>query len=210
MKYTKIPTNTFENIQLNAGIIVDTFNPATGEIGNILGASSGGINFNSAPEFKDFGEDIDNCPKNTKELTKLDDRTVTMSGSFATVTVALGKKLVGAADIDTEDATHIVPRVDLVDGDFTDLWWVGDYSSVNSGNNAGFCAIHMKNTLSTGGFQIQTTDKEKGKFQFEFTAHSSIATQDEVPFEIYIKQGTTGDTNGDINEDTTEGTDGEQ
>lgn len=190
MKYTKIPTDTFNNIQLNAGILVDSFVPGTGEIGNILGASSGGINFSSTPEFTDFGEDIDNCPKNTKELKKLNDRTVAMTGSFATVTAALGKKLVGAADIDQSDASHIIPRKDLVGDDFTDLWWVGDYSSVNNGNNAGFCAIHMMNALSTGGFQIQTTDKEKGKFQFEFTAHASIESQDTVPFEIFIKQGT--------------------
>lgn len=190
MKYTKIPTDTFNSIQLNAGILVDSFVPKTGEIGNILGASSGGINFSSTPEFTDFGEDIDNCPKDTKELKKLNDRTVTMTGSFATVTAALGKKLVGAADIDQSDASHIIPRKDLVEDDFTDLWWVGDYSSVNNGNNAGFCAIHMMNALSTGGFQIQTTDKEKGKFQFEFTAHTSIESQDTVPFEIFIKQGT--------------------
>lgn len=189
MKYTQIPANTFKNIQLNAGIIVDEFTPATGEIGNILGATSGGVSFNATPEFTDFGADIDNCPKNTKELTKKNDTTVTLSGSFATVTPSLGKALIGGADIDVSDATHIVPRVDLKDADFTELWWVGDYSDKNNGANAGFCAIHMLNTLSTGGFQIQTTDKEKGKFNFEFTAHTSISDQTTVPFEIYIKEG---------------------
>ena len=48
------------------------------------------------------------------------------------------------------------------------------------------------NALSTGGFQIQTGDKTKGQFAFEYTAHYSMKNQDKVPFEIYIKQdGTT-------------------
>ena len=190
MQYTKIPADTFKNIQLNAGIIVDSFVPSTGVIGNIIGATSGGIAFNGANEFVDYGADIDNCPKNTKELKKKNGTTATLSGSFATVTTALAKSLVGGADIDGQDSTHIVPRVDLEDEDFEELWWVGDYSDKNNGSTAGFCAIHMMNTLSTGGFQIQTTDKEKGKFSFEFTAHGSISDQDVVPFEIYIKEGT--------------------
>lgn len=192
MKYTKIPSDTFESIQLNAGILVSTFNPETGVVGDILGATSGGISFSTSPEFTDFGEDIDNCPKNTKELKKISGVTATLSGSFATVTAELSKRLAGAADIDGDDASHVVPRVDLKDSDFEDIWWVGDYSTVNEGANAGFCAIHMMNALSTGGFQIQTTDKDKGKFQFEFTAHYSIANQDVVPYEIYVKDGTTG------------------
>ena len=39
MDYTKIPVNTFEELVLNAGIIVDSFTPSSGEIGNILGAN---------------------------------------------------------------------------------------------------------------------------------------------------------------------------
>jgi hypothetical protein len=49
----------------------------------------------------------------------------------------------------------------------------------------------MMNALSTGGFQIQTADKEKGQFSFEFTGHYSKDSADTVPFEIYIKAGTT-------------------
>ena len=54
-KFTKVPTDTFEKLQLNAGILVDSFTPATGAIGNILGATTGGINFTTNPTFTDFG-----------------------------------------------------------------------------------------------------------------------------------------------------------
>jgi len=189
MKYTQIPTTAFQNIQMNAGILVDTFTPATGVIGNILGATSGGCNFTDTVTYKDYGEDIDNCPKNTKELKKLESHEAKLTGDFVTVSAANAKRLVGAADVDQLDSTHIVPRNDVLDSDFEEMWLIGDYSDVNTGANAGFVAIHLMNALNTGGFQIQTTDKEKGKFAFEFTGHYSIQAQDTVPYEIYIKQG---------------------
>lgn len=188
-KYTKIPASTFENIQLNAGIIVDSFTPGTGAIGNILGATTGGINFTTNPTFTDFGEDIDNCKKNTKELKRLESVEAKMSGTFVTASASLAKKLVAAGDIDSNDSTHIVPRADLASGDFSTIWWVGDYSDVNTGANAGFIAIKLTNALSTGGFQIQSTDKAKGQFAFEFTGHYSIADENTAPFEIYVKGG---------------------
>lgn len=191
-KYTKLPTDAFENIQLNAGILLSSFEPATATIdtASILGATSGGINFTATPSYTDFGEDIDNCPKNTKELKHIESIEVKMSGTFITMKASTAKMLAGSADIDTKDATHIVPRADIVDGDFQDIWWVGDYSTKTGEKNGGYCAIHMMNGLNTGGFQIQSTDKAKGQFAFEFTGHFSIKDVSKVPYEIYIKAGT--------------------
>lgn len=196
MKYTKIPETTFENLVLNAGILVDSFTKSTGTIGNIIGATTGGIQFNATPSFSDFGEDIDNCPKNTKELKRLDDWEIKMSGTFVTVTASLGKKLVALADIDSTDTSKIVPRATLKSSDYGDVWFIGDYSDINDdstgGDKAGYIAVHMMNALSTGGFQIQTGDKEKGQFAFEFTAHYSIDEQTTVPFEVYVVEGVEG------------------
>lgn len=188
-KYTKIPADTFKQIQINAGILTDAFDPATEEIGNIIGATTGGINFTATPEYSDYGEDIDNCPKNTKELKKQVSVDAKMAGTFVSVSAGLAKRLVAAGDIDANDATHIIPRKDLTDADFKTIWWIGDYSDVNDGSNAGFVAIKLTNALSTGGFQIQSTDKGKGQFAFEFTGHFSMAAQDTVPYEIYVKGG---------------------
>lgn len=196
MKYTQIPTTAFEEIQLNAGILCTSFAPATGEVTGLLGATTGGINFTDTPEYVDFGEDIDNCPKNTLELKKIDSREVVLSGTFVTMTKATAQKLAGAADADSTDTTKIVPRDDLATTDFSDIWWVGDYSDKNSdvgtGAIAGFIAIHLMNALNTAGFQIQTTDKEKGQFAFEFTGHYSIENMDTVPYELYVKKGVAG------------------
>lgn len=187
MKYTQIPATTFEQIQMNAGIAVEEFNPASGEITGLLGATTGGFNFTTSPEFSDLGEDIDNCPKNTKELKHLDNIDVKATGTFVTVTPALAKRLATAADV---SGNKITPRRDLSSADFDDIWIVGDYSDKNGDTNGGFVAIHLMNALSTGGFQWQTTDKAKGQFAFEFTGHFSISAQDVVPYEIYVKAGT--------------------
>lgn len=189
LKFTKAPDDTFQKLQLNAGILVDGFTPATGVIGNILGATSGGINFASNPSYTDFGEDVDNVPNNMKELKHLDAFDPSMSGTFLTVTPSVVKMLAAAADIDGTDSTKIVPREKLIDSDFTDLWWIGDYSDKNTGNNAGFLAIHLINALNTSGFQIQSGKNAKGQMSFEFHGHYSLADQDIVPFEIYVKAG---------------------
>ena len=48
----------------------------------------------------------------------------------------------------------------------------------------------MLNGLSTGGFSLQSANDGKGQFAFTFTGHYSIADQDKVPFEVYVKTGT--------------------
>ena len=194
MEYTKIPTTAFEEIQLNAGILCSEFAPQTGTVTGLLGATTGGINFTDTPEYVDFGEDIDNCPKNTLELKKISSREVLLSGTFVTITADVAKKLAGASD---EASGKITPRDELKDSDFEDIWWVGDYSDKNTtgtGATAGFVAIHLMNALNTAGFQIQTTDKEKGQFAFEFAGHYSIENMDTVPYEIYVQKGTSGAT----------------
>lgn len=192
MKFTKIPSDAFQKLQINAGILTTDFTPSTGEIGAAgqIGATTGGLTFTATPTFSDFGENIDNCPKNMKEFKRQDMVEAKMSGTFVNADTKTAKMLCGAADIDTSDTTKVVPRTDLKDSDFTDLWLVGDYSDKNGAKNGGFIAIHMLNALSTGGFQLKTADKAKGQFAFEFTAHYSLAEQDKVPYEIYIKAGT--------------------
>ena len=188
--FSKIPEDTFKQLGINAGMLLSAFDTTDGsfEETDIIGATTGGITFSAAPEFSDWGEDIDNCPKNTKELKRISDWTITTSGNFVTMTPELAERLAAAADNTTG---HIVPR-DVLDltKDFKDIWIVGDYSDKNTGATAGFIAIHLMNALSTTGFQIQTTDKGKMQFSFEFTAHYSIDAQDTVPFEIYVKAGT--------------------
>lgn len=186
LNYTKIPVNTFKELVLNAGIIVDSFTPASGEIGNILGATTGGVNFTAVPSFIDFGEDIDNCPKNTKELMQTDDWDINASGTFLTVNAATVERLAALADAESVTGSTGLSKITLrkdidLEKDFRDVWLIADYGE------GGFIAIHMMSVMSTGGFAIQTTDKGKGQFAFTFKAHYSIDAQDTVPCEIYVQ-----------------------
>ena len=193
MKFTQIPQDTFKNLQMGAGVLLKDFNPTEGTLTNdsIVGATSGGVNFTAVPTYSDLGEDIDNCPKNMKELKRLDSWEVKMSGTFVSVTPATTGMLTGPADV---EGNKVTPRNDLKDSDFTDLWWVGDYSEVNEDGaktgKAGFIAVHMMNSLSTGGYAIQSSDKAKGQFAFEFTGHYSMSAPDTVPFDVYTVAGT--------------------
>lgn len=193
MKFTRIPTNTFQNLAMNAGVIATEFTPGTGTLdeADILGATTGGLTVTCVPEFADMGEDVDNCPKNTKELKKITGWTVTASGTLVTINADAAKRLLGAATI---ASGKITPDADLdptaTTGDFGDIWIVGDYSDKNGATNGGYVACHILNALSTGGFSLVTADQEKAQFAFEFTGHVSISAQDTVPFELYIKAGT--------------------
>lgn len=193
-KYRRIPVNTFQQIASNAGVLAFDFDTSTGAIDeeDLMGPTSGGVTFNANQTFKDYGEDIDNCPKNTKELMRPDEWDIKCSGSFVTSNAALAKRLIGTADVTTTSGlSKITPRANLdIENDFFTFWVIGDYSDKNTGTGAGFIAIKIMDALSTGGFQLQSEDKGKWKFSFEFTAHFSLDAQGTVPFELYIKDGT--------------------
>lgn len=197
MQYTQVKADAFQTMQMNAGIMVDTFTPATGLIGNILGATTGGLAFAANPTYQDIGEDVDNVPPNTWQLKRIVSYDPAISGTFVSVSAALAKKLNGAGKYGTtgtgtttEDTTHIIPSHELTEDDFEDFWVIGDYSDKNTGSTAGYVAIHLKNALNTGGFQWQTSKDAKGQFAFDFHGHYDLEDIDTVPFEIYVKAGT--------------------
>ena len=181
-KFTVIPENTFSELQLNAGVLLNKFTPATATAPadeDIICATTGGINVSCIPTFSDLGEDVDNCPKNTKELKHLDGWDCKMSTTALGTSPANIKLSLGCADVDGTDTTKIVPRVDLAQSDFSDIWWVGDRA------DGGMVAIQLKNALSTGGFSLKTTDNGKGQITVELTGHVSIKNQSEVPMVFY-------------------------
>lgn len=53
MKFTKIPADTFQKLQINAGILTTDFTPATGTIGEAgqIGATTGGISYSATPTY---------------------------------------------------------------------------------------------------------------------------------------------------------------
>lgn len=181
MKFTKIPENTFNELQVNAGVLVKSFNPSTGTLdaASIITATSGGITINAKPSFEDFGSDIDNCPKNTKELKRKTEMEVTVSTTALNINKDTLKLSLAAADENTETGA-IVSRTDLKLADFSTVWWIGDLS------NDGYIAVKLIDALSTDGFSLKTTDKGKGNLSLTLTAHASMNAQDVEPVEFYL------------------------
>ena len=193
-KFTRIPEDTFQRLQINSGILCRNFTPTSGQVeeNDMIGATTGGITFAATPTFTDFGEDIDNCPKNSMELKRITAYDPTMSGTFLTINDEVCKILLGSSTsstVETSKTQKYTPSMSLATSDFKTLWFVGDYSQDNSESGGGFVAIELLNALNTTGFQIQTTDRGKGQFAFELHGHASISTPDVVPFNVYINAG---------------------
>lgn len=185
-KFTVIPQNTFDALQLDAGVLLRRFdpnNPVAPADEDIICATSGGINPSCVPTYSDFGEDVDNVPVNMKEFKHLDSWECKISTTGLGTSPALIKMALGCADIDENNASKIIPRMDLSQTDFTDIWWVGDKA------NGGLVAVQLKNALSTGGFSIQTTKNGKGTVSLEITGHVSINAQKDVPMVFYSIDG---------------------
>lgn len=178
--FTVIPQSTFEELQLDAGVLLNRFDPkspAKPADADIICATTGGINATCVPTYSDMGEDIDNCPNGMKEFKHLDSWECKMSFTSLGTSPESIKMSLGAADVSTNKVTI---RRDLKQTDFTDeLWWVGDRA------DGGMVAICLKNALSTGGFSLQTTKNGKGQVSVEIMGHVSIDAQDVMPMEFY-------------------------
>lgn len=184
-RFTVIPQSTFEEMQMDAGVLLRTFNPANPTApadADIICATTGGITVTCAAEYSDLGEDVDNCPNNTKELKHLDSWDCGLEFTSLGTSPEAIRLALGAADI-TAASGKIVPRRDLEQTDFSDVWWVGDRA------DGGLVAVKLINALSTEGFSLQTTKNGKGQVSVNLRGHVSINAQNVVPMEFYSLEG---------------------
>lgn len=190
MLYSQVPINTFDTLQVNAGIMVETFNPATGVAGNIKGATSGGFQFKANPTYDNFFSGLDHVPPGTKQGKRIKYYDPTATCTLRTISPELAAELNGASAAGSGGASHIVPTHTLQLSDFKDFWIIGDYSGQNEGaGTAGFCAIHVMDALNTAGFQWDTENEGKGQFPCEYHGHYDLNNINKAPFEIYVKAG---------------------
>lgn len=181
-KFSKISQKAFESMQINAGVVLNDFDPSgTTEIqdADIICATSGGITATCKANFTDLGADVDNAQKNTAELMQIEDYECTLAFTALNVTTDVIKMALGAADVSEKKVT---PRMTLnptaSTGDFKDIWFVGDTI------DDGFVAVRLMNALSTGGLTLKTTDKGKGNISVTLTGCPRLGS-DVVPMEWY-------------------------
>lgn len=182
-KFVRVSENTFKELQLEAGLILNQFDPtgaAEVEDSHIVCATSGGIEISCKPEYVDYAEDIDNVPTNMLEFKEVDSWECTLAFTALNASASVIKLALGAADT---TGNKITPRFDMSAKDAADIWWVGERA------DGGFVACCLKNALSSDGLTLKTTKKGKGNISCTLTGHVSIAAQDIVPMEFYVQEG---------------------
>lgn len=183
--FTKVSSTAFKSIQTDAGMLLNYFNPENPTAptdSQIICLTTGGISAKCEAQYTDFAEDIDNLPNNTKEYKRLTGWNCEISTTSYDTTAENIKLSLGAADVSSSNS-KIVPRMELRDSDFADVWWVGDRL------DGGWVAVRLINALSTAGFSIQTSKNGKGTIPLTLGGHVSTASQDVVPMEFYIFEG---------------------
>lgn len=196
--FTVIPADVLEQIQMNAGVLLSAYditNPlAKPADAAIIAVTTGGINAVCNVQSTDLLEDVDNAPNNTKEGRIITGYECSMSftsikfnadniawalGSSTMTTIAGGIK-------------KIVPKIDVEQTDYADIWWVCDKT------NGGAIAVRLKNAMSTGGLNLQSTKNGKGTNQMTITGFYSAADIIDVPMEFYDIPAPGGAVQGDI------------
>ena len=199
-----IRKETFENLQLNAGMFVANFdysaiktatelkaalmalraqnkvvdgNPIP-ESGALLGATMGGGTFMATPTIRHI--DADGKRYEFKGSTINDGWIIQMTGTLKEVTAGtLATALVMAKVQVNGNVQKITLHTDIEDDDYINsLVWVGDTSK-------GAALIDLKNALNTAGVSMTFADKGEGTIPFTFTAHQDdVEDYDQAPVEI--------------------------
>ncbi len=183
--YTKIPQSTFQELQVDAGILLSSFNPASPSVSdaNIITATTGGITVTCEPTISDWGADVDNVPDRMKEFSHVDGWNCALGFTAINITEDTLKLAIGACAKSSgaikPDAPGMVDSTRFRD----EIWWVGDLS------DGGFAAVKVKNALSTGGLSLKTTKNGKGQLSCTLTGHVSISSQTDMPMEFYVIGG---------------------
>lgn len=190
-RFSVMPQNVNEQIQYNAGVLATEFDITTWELdrSKILGATSGGISFTGTPAYIDGTDGIDNAFGKFLENQELDAwDTVQLSGTMVSAGTELAKRLIGPADMETDENGNRVytPRNSVEGTDFKPIYWIGDYRKKDGSVTGGMCIV-IYHALSTNGMNFQSQDKNKGQYSFQFDGYATASDPDAPIFRVYYK-----------------------
>lgn len=187
-RFEKLSPELWTTLQYGAGVLLcDTESNVLGDYNslmnatyaNILGATSGGIAVSVVPQYYTLSVRGRSA---LHDLGMVHSYQLSISGSLVSSNPSIVRLLLGGGDLssiaDTEDNETSYYRVQLKTGETSlpkNIWWIGDYGVETGDSNGGYIAIHMRNIMSTGGFQLQTEGKKLGQFNFQFQAWYSAS-----------------------------------
>ena len=191
---TPLREETFENLQLNAGIFIKNFTYTsitnasalktaiasaitTGT--NILGATRGGGSFTVTREMRT--PEVDGKRYGFKGDTFIDGVEAQLSTTLIEITPENLVNALGSAKATTSGSkTTITLSTALDTNDYlSNLCWIGDLA------DGRYVLICLKNAINTADLTLTFSDKGEGTLPVEFHARqASVNDYDEAPFEI--------------------------
>ena len=193
---TPCRTETFQKLQLNAGIFLMNFDPSSytdaddlrdalvTEIGSgtkLLGATRGGGTFVATSEIRE--PDVDGKRYRFVGGAFVDSVDAQLTGTLVEIRPEVFAKVLATGESATAGKkTTIKMHTAIQTTDYIqNLTWVGDMS------NGGLVVITLKNALNNNGMTLTFTDKGEGTIPFEFHAYqSTVEDYDYAPFEVYF------------------------
>lgn len=188
-----IRSETFDKLQLNAGIFLKEFeyseiNDATALLAavktaiesgtKLLGATRGGGTFNVTREMRE--PEVDGRRYSFVGGRFVDSADAYLSTTLLETTPENFVLALGSATATTSGKkTTVKMHTAINDEDYKDIVWIGDIA------DGKLVLIKLDNALNTNDFSFTFTDKGEGTYTVEFHAHQSdVLDYDEAPFEI--------------------------
>ena len=191
---TPLRAETFQNLQLNAGIFIKNLaydsiadadalktaiRAAITDGTNILGATRGGGTFVATREVRT--PEVDGMRYGFVGSDFVDSADAYLSTTLVEVTPETVKSTLGNATVTTSGKkTTIQMHTAIEDSDYIEsLTWVGDLA------DGRYVAITLFNALNTADFTLTFADKGEGTLAAEFHARqAAVDDYDNAPFEI--------------------------
>lgn len=191
---TPLRTETFENLQLNAGIFLKNFDyssitdatalktaiaSAVSDGAKLLGATRGGGSFVVTREIRQ--PEVDGRRYGFVGDSFVDSIDARLSTTLIEMTPQNIVDAFGSATATTSGKKTTIKLGTAIDTDsyLDSLCWIGDLA------DGRLVLISLDNALNTADFNLTFTDKGEGTLPVEFHAHQgSVTDYDEAPFEI--------------------------
>lgn len=193
-KAKRITADAAQKMQTDAGLLLNRFditNPVAPADADIICETTGSFKIKCVPETKDWFEDVNGAPKNTKEGKDIVDWDCGLSVTALSITAETLGLALGA--FETKADGGVTPKRHFSVADFKQLYWVGD---MMDGERA--LVVVMDDTISTGGLDFTSSEDGKGQLSLELTPHATAADVEKVPMAFYIltkENVSEGDTN---------------
>ena len=184
---------TFDNLQLNAGVFLKNFvyDSITDSTAlktaiasaitagtSLLGATRGGGTFTVTREMRE--PEIDGMRYRFKGGNFVDSVDAYLSTTLVEVTAANFTALLGGTATTSGKKTTVKMPTAIADSAYlTNICWIGDLA------DGRLVLICLKNALNTADFSLTFSDKSEGTLAVELHACQANATDyDEAPFEV--------------------------